>query len=393
MKREFEDKELKGKESTKMEFDEEYRNREMDLKRLVLYFQKRIWLVIMLVILGAVAGGIIYQMLHSMKTPVEYQAVSKLYISFGHDESGEVYQYYNGYTWNDLLDTDPIMDLVMVHLPGYEKEQVRESTTAEILSDIRLLTITVRGENEKFVREIDHAVENGLKEFARESEELEQIKVIRSGVPERIYWDDRTTSACVTGAVILGFLSLLVLGFNYAMDEAVYVQEDIEKRYGVRALGILTRSQKGLEPYARELKANIRYAAGEKRTVAVVDMGNHADLRGGELERLLNREMLEVFGGGHTGEEEDFGWNFAKEEEEQLPPGEWKVTAFGENILSEEECRRIREIGGVILLLPFGVDVGRKTSRILSLLKNQDCPVMGMVIAQADEEYLNRYFA
>ena len=376
----------------KMECNEEYRNREMDLKRLVIFFQKKLWLVIMLVILGATAGGILYQMLHSMKMPVEYQAVSKLYISFGHDESGEVYQYYNGYTWNDLLDTDPIMDLVMMYLPGYEKEQVMEATTAEILSDIRLLTITVRGEEEKFVREISRATENGLKEFGRESEELEQIKVIRSGVPQRVYWDDRTSAACITGAVILGVISLLVIGFNYALDEAVYVQEDIEKRYGVKALGILTRSQKGLEPYARELKANIRYAVGEKKAFAVVDMDNHADLRGSELERILNREAMEVFGGGHTREEEDFGWNFAKEEE-QLPEGEWKVTAFGENVLSEEECRQIREIGGVILLLPFGVDVGRKTSRILSLLKNQDCPVIGMVVAQADEEFLNRYYA
>lgn len=376
----------------KMECNEEYRNREMDLKRLVLFFQKKLWLVIMLVILGATAGGILFQMLHSMKMPVEYQAVSKLYISFGHDESGEVYQYYNGYTWNDLLDTDPIMDLVMMYLPGYEKEQVMEATTAEILSDIRLLTITVRGEEEKFVREISRATENGLKEFGRESEELEQIKVIRSGVPQRVYWDDRTSAACITGAVILGVISLLVIGFNYALDEAVYVQEDIEKRYGVKALGILTRSQKGLEPYARELKANIRYAVGEKKAFAVVDMDNHADLRGRELERILNREAMEVFGGGHTREEEDFGWNFAKEEE-QLPEGEWKVTAFGENVLSEEECRQLREIGGVILLLPFGVDVGRKTSRILSLLKNQDCPVIGMVVAQADEEFLNRYYA
>ena len=376
----------------KMECNEEYRNREMDLKRLVLFFQKKLWLVIMLVILGATAGGILYQMLHSMKMPVEYQAVSKLYISFGHDESGEVYQYYNGYTWNDLLDTDPIMDLVMMYLPGYEREQVMEATTAEILSDIRLLTITVRGEEEKFVREISRATENGLKEFGRESEELEQIKVIRSGVPQRVYWDDRTSAACITGAVILGVISLLVIGFNYALDEAVYVQEDIEKRYGVKALGILTRSQKGLEPYARELKANIRYAVGEKKAFAVVDMDNHADLRGSELERILNREAMEVFGGGHTREEEDFGWNFAKEEE-QLPEGEWKVTAFGENVLSEEECRQLREIGGVILLLPFGVDVGRKTSRILSLLKNQDCPVIGMVVAQADEEFLNRYYA
>ena len=215
----------------KMEKNEEYLNRGMDLKRLTLYLQKRIWLAIMLAILGAVCGGIVYQVARSMKMPVEFVAVSKLYISFGHDENGEVYQYYNGYTWNDLLDTDPIMDLVMEKLPGYERDAVGEATTAEILSDIRLLTITVKGGDEKFVREIREAVENGLKEYARDSEELEKIKVLRSSAPERVYWDDRTTAACVTGAVILGLLTLLVIGFNYVLDESVYVQEDIEKRF------------------------------------------------------------------------------------------------------------------------------------------------------------------
>ena len=166
-----------------------------------------------------------------MKMPVEYKAVSKLYISFDHDENGEVYQYYNGYTWNDLLDSDPIVDLVMKELPGYEKSDVRESTTAEILSDIRLLTITVRGDNEKFVREIRNAVENGLKEFAKNSDELEEIKVLRSTVPERVYWDNRTTSACVIGAAALGVLALFIIGFHYVMDESMYVQEDVEKKY------------------------------------------------------------------------------------------------------------------------------------------------------------------
>ncbi|MCM1133952.1 MAG: hypothetical protein NC400_00105 [Clostridium sp.] len=377
----------------KIERNEEYLNRGMDLKRLVLYLQKKIWIIIMLIILGATFGGVIYQVLRSMKMPVEYKAVSKLYISFGHDESGEVYQYYNGYTWNDLLDSDPIVDLVMRELPGYEKEDVREATTAEILSDIRLLTVTVKGDNEKFVREIRTAVENGLKEYARENKELELIKVIRSTAPERVYWDDRTTSACATGAVIAGVLALLIIGFNYATDESIYVQEDIEKKYGLRALGILTRNQKGLQPYAGELRANIRYVMGDRRTLAVVDMANHADARGMELDRLLNREEMDILGSsGGVKEEEDFGWYKAKTKEVQ-EKGEWEVLAFGENILAEEECRKIREAGAVILLLPFGVDVGRKTSRILSLLKNQDCNIIGMVVAQADEEFLNRYFA
>ncbi len=375
----------------KTEMNEEYLNRGMDLKRLALYLQKKIWLVIMLAILGATCGGIIYQVVRSMRMPVEYEAVSKLYISFGHDESGEVYQYYNGYTWNDLLDTDSILDIVMTALPGYERRQVQDATTAEILSDIRLLTITVKGDNEKFVREIQDAVENGLREYARESKELDQIEVIRSGAPERVYWDDRTTSACVTGAILLGVLAMLVIGFNYVLDESVYVQEDVEKKYSFKVLGILTRNQKGLQPYAGELKANIHYIMGEKRSFAILDMDNHGDMRKLEIERLLNRTDTDGFG-RNVQVDEGFSWHIPEEENSE-PKGEWEVIAFNENILSEEECRKIREIEGVIILLPFGKDTGRKTSRILSFLRNQDCQVLGMVIEQADEEFLNRYFA
>ena len=72
------------------------------------------------------------------------------------------------------LERDREVDIVMSVLPGYERDEVREATTAEILSDIRLLTVTVRGDNEKFVREIRNAVESGLREYAKESEELVQ---------------------------------------------------------------------------------------------------------------------------------------------------------------------------------------------------------------------------
>lgn len=377
----------------KMEMNEEYLNKGMDLKRLALYLQKKIWLVIMFAILGATCGGIIYQVVRAMKMPVEYASVSKLYISFGNDENGDVYQYYNGYTWNDLIDADPILDIVMSSLPGYDRDQVRKATKAEILSDIRLLTITVRGDNEKFVREIRNAMESGLREYARSAEELKQIAVIRSGAPERVYWDERTTEACVTGAVILGVLAVLIIGFSYVLDESVYVQEDLEKKYACKALGILTRNQKGLQPYARELKANLKYLMGEERTFAVLDMDNHADTRKLEVERLLNTDDADGLLGTMPAAEEDFTWNVPGGEKAPEVKSEWDIIAFNENILSGEECKKIRETSGVVLLLPFGKDTGRKTSRILSFLKNQDCKVLGMVIAQADEEFLNRYFA
>ena len=142
--------------------NEDYKNRGMDLKRFTLYFQKKIWIILLLILVGGMIGAISYRMIRTMKMPVEYESVSKLYITFNQDENGDVYQYYNGYTWNELLDTDPILIAIMNHLTGYEEEEVKDAASAEILSDIRLLTITVKGDSEKMVREIQAAVEEGL---------------------------------------------------------------------------------------------------------------------------------------------------------------------------------------------------------------------------------------
>lgn len=373
-----------------MKKNEEAMKQAMDLKRLVLCLQNKMWLFLMLTVVGGALGGGIYQMAKAMRMPITYEAVSKLYISFGIDESGEVYQYYNGYTWNDLLDTDPIVTCIEKYMPQeYSREDLIGATQAEILSDIRLLTITVQGSTEKFVRELQAAVESGLVDYGRESEELKRIEVIRTEEPVRAYWDDKTMTACIVGAVLFAVVTAFVIVIMYVLDESVYVSMDIEKKYAVKGLGVMPRNQKGLQPYARELQANISYALEGKRKFALLDMENHGDLRSQELEKLINADENEFVGG--DGEMGGLTWTVPRPEGEEKREGDIEILPMNESAISIEECRIIREVG-VVILLPFGVDLGRKTARILNFLKNQDCPVLGMVISQADEDFLNSYY-
>ena len=326
--------------------NEDYKNRGMDLKRFTLYFQKKIWIILLLILVGGMIGAISYRMIRTMKMPVEYESVSKLYITFNQDENGDVYQYYNGYTWNELLDTDPILIAIMNHLTGYEEEEVKDAASAEILSDIRLLTITVKGDSEKMVREIQAAVEEGLADYADQSEELRKIVTIRSDMPKRIYWSDDTTKALIAGAVLFGLVSFFVFGFMYVLDDGVYVQADVERRYPYKALGIMTRNQKGLQPFVRELKADLLYVMGDSRDMLLLDMDNHGELRQADMDKLLNWEE-----GGTLGGDKDIGgelvWHVRKEDEDEedediLPePKEWKITVFNESDMGEEQCAAI----------------------------------------------------
>lgn len=377
---------------------EEFLKSGVDLRRLLLYFQKKIWIILLLILIGAGLGALIYQVVRSLSMPVEYNAVTKLYISFAYDEGEKQYQHYNGYTWNELIDADPIMDCVMNYLPGYSRLTVQMATKAEIISDIRLLTITVTGNNEKFTREVQAAMEAGLQDYAQKAEELRSITPIRTFPPERIYWVDHTTTSCITGAVIAGVVSILIFSFLFVLNEAFYVQSDIEKRYPYRALGIMTRNQKGMQPYNQELKACILHLLKENKNLTFIDIEDHAKMRAQDFDRLLNWEE-----GGSLGSDDDgigkITWHVREntDEDELFEPElekEWNIVSLNGSELSEKECELIRSLGQVVITVPFGMNNAcRRLDRVLSLMKNQDLPVLGIVITEADEEYLNRYYA
>ncbi|MCQ2081170.1 MAG: hypothetical protein MJZ11_05885 [Lachnospiraceae bacterium] len=378
--------------------NDEFRKEAIDLKRLGLYFSKKIWIVLLMVVIGGAIGALSYQVVKSVNMPVEYQAVSKLYIKFGQDSTGQVYQYYNGYTWNELLDADPILNCIMGYIPTYDKEKVAKATDAKILSDVRLLTVTINGEDEKFVREVQQAVESGLAGYATISDELVGITTIKSVPPTRIYWVDRTSESLVLGAVILGLITLIICIFRFIIDEGIYVQSDITKRYDEKALGVMPRNQKGLQPYLNELKANVLYSIGDRKCLFAIDIDNHADLRAQDFERLLNWEEggslsgLEGSSGElvwHVNDQDEFDdlLNIEKEKE-------WTITVLNEGTVNSENLESIRKAKGAILLVPFGVSgATRKLERIISLFKTQGIEIHGIVITEADEQYLNRYYS
>ncbi len=373
-------------------------NTSLDLRRLVLYFQKKIWMILLFTALGAGIGALVYQVVRSLNMPVEYKAVSKMYIDFEYDEGGKQYQHYNGYTWNELIDCDPIMDQVMKYLPGYARVTVQMATEAEIISDIRLLTITVTGNDEKFTREVQSAMEAGLRDYAALAEELRSVTTIRSLAPERVYWVDRTTTSAILGAVVAGVVSVVIYAFLFILNESFYVQTDLEKRYPYPALGVMTRNQKGMEPYNQELKACLLKALGERKELVFIDVEDHGKMRSQDFEKILNWKE----GGSMGGEEDSLSkivWHVREmENEDDLfepeMPKEWEILALNEEELTTEALDILKKAEGAVITVPFGVSsAGRKLDRVLTLLRNQEIPVRGIIISEADEEYLNRYYS
>lgn len=316
--------------------EKEWMKEGLDLKLTVLLYRRKVWISLLCALIGAGVAGGLYFLIHVMYAPArEYEAVSKLYLTFGADDDGDAYQYYNGYTWNDLMQTEPILDKIMESLSAeLEREQVKEMITADILSDIRLLTVSVRSHSPQVTEAVIRAAEDALMRFGQEMTEFEKIEVIEHGKAALAVVEDETVRALLCGAVIGFLLSLFGLALFCILDDSVYVPSDFEKRYGYPVLGVTF--------------------AGDQ---------------------TLGREALEAHVARVSTGREQILYAQTGEKKVCLPAG------------CEEDG------SGLILHIPYGRGNGKLLERWIREAEFMDCEILGAVITQADPHLYRLYFA
>lgn len=307
----------------------------VDLKLVLLLLLKKIPVVIISALAGALLCGALYGIWHSRALGRrEYEARSQYYITFEEIEDKTFFDYYyNGYTWNDLLSSDLILGYAMGLLPeGYERSYVDDCVEAEILSDVRVLTTTVKAKEAEEVRLLQRAIEQAVIHYAEDGEKLDHIEVIRSeeAVPEEIA--DHMLRAAVTGAAAFALAAVLVLLLLFAVQDAVYLPQELEERFGVPCAGIECKDQRLREELARN------------------------------EERLCGDGTYPV-------------WPMQE------------LLGAGRKVYDD-----IREKGGVILKVPQGRANSKRLSRVFHNLKLQDCPVIYAKITEADERLVRLYY-
>lgn len=375
----------------------------MDWKRIFLLWGKKVWLLAAAGLAGAVLGGGIYLAVCVLPAANrEYETVSKLYLNFNCEPEDFNELSYNGYTWNDLMATDPILNITMENLPPeIGRETVIGATKAEILSDIRLLTITITADRPELAAQIMEATQASLVHLGETDELFESIEIYSTTEPEQIVWDNRTARAMITGAAIALLAAFLAAAFYYVMDDSVYVAEDLRKRYGVLAMGILTeesrrdkekdggvRNRGDEEGHSRtgfekELLANYCYLCRGMKKVAVVSVDSAED--GEEAAKRIEQLM------GEDGLDAD-----RQKKKDGAAAGNRKkpvCVAFGMPEEDGDVYRRLREADGVILAVRFGGRNGKKIERMMGNLENQDCRVVGAVIVDGSGKFLRMYYS
>lgn len=311
----------------------------VDMKKYILRLLRRLPVLLGAVIGGALLGAVIYTIVRTVPER-EYQAFAKIQLDFAADETGEAYQAYNGYTWNDLMAADPIMNLTLKNLSAdYGREEVAASVRAEILSDIRILTLTVTTDSAARTDEILGAAVQALETYGTQAKEFLAITGIQTTQAKLVVADSRMAQAVFVGAVLGLLVSLFGVSFYYMMDNRIVVPGDIDETVGVPFLGYQFEGD-GPAMLQKDYENNISYL-WERRQ------------KGGEL-------------------------YFYEVRQGERP--------------TQEEFRKMREAEWVILSLPFNGVQKTYATYVRELLKAQQCNVRGAAIRQADVKFLRCYY-
>lgn len=207
----------------------EYWQEAADTKRCVILFLFQLWKTVAFIAAGIILAIIIYFVYHAVADGVVYEAYSEFYLDFATDERGDAYQYYNGYTWNDLLSTDMIAEgtLDALNDSTASASTIEQCSYAEILSDIRVLRVTHTTNDETRCLNLQKATEKSLEAFGDTIKEFNSIKTIKSVSPTRIYADNRLPQAILLGGLVGLIVSLLYFAFSCILDDSVRTPIDL----------------------------------------------------------------------------------------------------------------------------------------------------------------------
>ena len=351
----------------------------VNIRAFYLKLLQKIWIIPLALVAGAVLGGLIYYLTNVVYGPArKYESTSTLYIDFAYDENkGTEVDYYNAFTWNILLATDDIADLVVLGLQdaGYtdadiSREEAIACLNADIPSDVRVMLLSAENTDPALCKALMDAANKALVAYGQSNKAFEQIKILGVKDVKVQVKADRLKTAAILGGVVAFVLVILGLLMLEAMDDAVYIPEDVEKRYRLQVLGVMTAKGKEEPTFCRnEILSVFKSYAAEPKKVAVFSVD---DKETDQAAKEGVERLSEILG------------SMAEKKNIEFVP----LTIPGSD---QKTSETLEAIDGAILMVAHGKRNGAMTEHMISILKKLGCPVDGIVITNADDRFLKRY--
>lgn len=362
----------------------------LDNRRFFLLNLHKIWQIAV----GAVIGACLFAFFYYLKTDILqgeplYRAQTLYGITFDREQVDNIHDYYNGYTWNEVLDSDRIAGRAAELLGDLSKEEIAAATTIPTMSDIRFIWVYVDMENREQADRVMMAIGESLQEFALSTDGFKEIAVWDVKKTEQIRENSLIGRMTIAGAVIGALTAGFVICYVNAMDDSIYTEKDVEERLGVLPAGVIMKlGSEQPEFFKKELADNLQKLLGEKlgeKKTGKVGIVSADPVCGASAERekeYLKEVLAEYFSNvnivevsGEQPERDDADQEHGKGEE-----------------TDKGKCRTMGEVDAFILLIPYGKKNGTALELVWKDLALQEHLPDAVVIVGADERFYRRYY-
>lgn len=342
---------------------ETYPKEGIDSKAYLLCFLRRIPYMLLIGLTGAIIGSGLYLLIAAInnRTPV-YMQETEYYIDFAPGRI-EGKDYYNAFTWNDVMGTDLIMDTMMDVLgDAYSRESVKEMITADILSDVRYLTITVEGIDEKKVEIVSNAAQEALTALGSREDLFDSITLIEDNgvkLAPRPYF---TWRAAFLGFLIAVCVEIFRFSIRFGVGDTFYTKKQIRQRLNIPVIGLWYQTDNHHDG-EEELQTSLAVQSLMNQDVIFADVinGNYAE--------QFYEKYISIFS----------------------PQANSSLQIISYPITKQEDYDKL-ETANVILVIPFGLPCANQAEDIVCELQRRNCHIAGAVLTNCSHRWVKAYY-
>ena len=364
----------------------------LDYRLIWLRFLRRLWVIPVAVLIGTMLVGAAYFYSRTAaRGGRTYEAESIFYINFAKNSLGEEYDYYNYFTWGEVIHTDFFLDYVYEEMKGeYSLEELASYITATVESDARYLYVRCNTHFPELSVKLASAMETIVPQFAEIRDEFESIEIAKKGDTAKDSSKIRLENACFLGVCLSLSTAVLIILAVLILDTSVYLPSTIEKRYHVVCLGT---------PFLPEFAPNWQLYLKDALKVALVRVdesdsserfspagdGGETSADGKELMEL-DRELIKLdrnFMRYLRPSENIVGLNSAAKPDILICPNP---------VEHPGELEKIRNCDKAVLCLRAGRKNHETFIRLLEQLGRQGIPVTAAILISADEKLISAYY-
>lgn len=326
---------------------EQFMKEKFDFKRFFLIGTKRIWIVLLGIVLGAAFFGGSYYVKRVLLKGNDIYRVDGMYnIEFDMELYGDTVQYYNDFTWNDVIDSDAIGGKVAETL-GVDKSVIYNSTFVPTMSDIRIIHVYIDNEDADLAGKIQEETGKQLALFGSSTPGFLSINKWSVAEPFVVEKDFLIKRITFIGAFLGFVLGLLFMFYKNAMDDSVYTLKDAENYSGTASAGY--DCDNNIKAVLKQLGSNDYIASSLYKS-------------GHDFSKI--NSVFEELGIGNVWDED----------------------------IDDSFLEKAKQCSGVIIVIPYGVNNGMLINSQISKLKVSGINIATTVVANGNEKFVKAYY-